>query len=718
MREFGRGRSQAWSGAVNDFLADRHVKLSTASRYVGTLGELATYLDPLLGADGVLDKSSIVEYVQGLTRRGLAPATTAAHLRRVRTFLEWLEPSAVPATVPPPDWAFVNVLVDRFDELAQARRSPETDVGYEVPSPIVVTLPTATAEAVAAPLTIEEAARVQDRIEGLERRGPVSERWTAYAKQLPDTVGWAGLEARELGQRAEPPIVVNVLAQGDGGGEEHLASANGDEPAKPTALSGRRYLEGSAKASAAPGEVVVADLRITLEAGTLPHAALDLGAIPRSGIDIDIVITAPGFKILTPNPVPVHVPQTTDSETYHVELEAVTPGRQSIVFAAFRGGTYLGALALEVGVDAGLSVETAPTAAGSGALSGRPVDPDELSLLVSWRPGSLGGQYIYKVQGQGAPQDESESEVLLERVDQPLDALVELLDDFARDDSQYSDAERDDKILNYGAELWARFVPDVLKNLLLGLPPNVKRLTVIGKNDPLPWELFLPAQPGGQPLFLSERFEMTRWSLGRPAAVPKVRSATTAFVVPPGSPPTARREVTAIRGMGSNLKRGRTIATLGDMVATLNTGDFDLLHVASHNIYGAREGGVPFGGRKRFAPTDMAYVQGIKSLAKRSPLIFMNACRTAGKDVSYTSLAGWADRFIDAGAGAFVGTSWAVRDTSALKFSEAFYGALIRGASMAAAATAARAAARASGDPSWLAYAVYADPTAMFDGRP
>jgi len=53
-----------------------------------------------------------------------------------------------------------------------------------------------------------------------------------------------------------------------------------------------------------------------------------------------------------------------------------------------------------------------------------------------------------------------------------------------------------------------------------------------------------------------------------------------------------------------------------------------------------------------------------------------------------------------------------------LKFSEAFYRALIDGASMAAAATAARAAARVSGDPSWLAYAVYADPTAMFEGRP
>jgi len=596
MREFGRGRSQAWSTAVNEFLADRHVNLRTASRYVGTLGELATYLGPLPD-EGVLAQNAIIEYVQGLTSRNLAPATTAAHLRRVRTFLEWLEPSPVPSTVPPMDWAFVNVLVGRFEQLAEARRSPEAEPGVAVPTPIVVTLPTTVAEAVTAPLTIDEAALVQGRLENLERRGPVSERWITYGRQLPDTVGWADIETGDLGLRAEAASEAagaaaaegggdtggEGLAIGNGGGGEHVAvangnggghtaAANGGEPQRPIALSGRRYLEGSAKASAAPGEVVGADLRITLKAGTLPHAAIDLGAIPRSGVDIDIVVTAPGFKILSPNPGRIHVPQSTDSEPLHIELEAVALGRQSIVFAAFRSGTYLGALALEVGVDAGLSVDTAPTAAGAGALSGRPADPDELSLIVSWRPGSQGGQYIYKLQGQGTPQDEFESEVLLERVDQPLDRLVELLDEFARDDSQYSEAERDDKIRAYGAELWATFLPDVLKDLLMGLPPNVKRLTVIGKNDPLPWELFLPPQPGGPPLFLSERFEMTRWSLGRPAAVGKVRSATTTFVLPPGSPPTARREVTAIRKMGANLKRGGTVTALGDMVATLNKG--------------------------------------------------------------------------------------------------------------------------------------------------
>ena len=77
-----------------------------------------------------------------------------------------------------------------------------------------------------------------------------------------------------------------------------------------------------------------------------------------------------------------------------------------------------------------------------------------------------------------------------------------------------------------------------------------------------------------------------------------------------------------------------------------------------------------------------------------------------------TAHGGWPNVFLRAGAGAFVGTSWAVRDKPAAAFAAAFYETLLGGRTLAAAATVARAAAKQLGDASWLAFKVYGHPNA------
>lgn len=80
----------------------------------------------------------------------------------------------------------------------------------------------------------------------------------------------------------------------------------------------------------------------------------------------------------------------------------------------------------------------------------------------------------------------------------------------------------------------------------------------------------------------------------------------------------------------------------------------------------------------------------------------------------YTQMMGWAEQFMAAGAGAFVGTLWAVRSDSATNFAEAFYGELTNGKSLGEACRLARReAARDPSDPTWLAYSVYGDPAAQ-----
>jgi CHAT domain-containing protein len=93
--------------------------------------------------------------------------------------------------------------------------------------------------------------------------------------------------------------------------------------------------------------------------------------------------------------------------------------------------------------------------------------------------------------------------------------------------------------------------------------------------------------------------------------------------------------------------------------------------------------------------------------------VFINACRSAGVTPSYHRLDGWARQFLDAGAAAFIGSLWTVRDTTAREFAAELYHNLRAGDSLGNAAMRARkAAASDSGDPTWLAYSVYGDPQA------
>ena len=101
-------------------------------------------------------------------------------------------------------------------------------------------------------------------------------------------------------------------------------------------------------------------------------------------------------------------------------------------------------------------------------------------------------------------------------------------------------------------------------------------------------------------------------------------------------------------------------------------------------------------------------------MAAASPLVFFNACRTAGEIPGLTQMMGWAQQFMGAGAGAFVGSMWAVRSGSAQAFADAFYQALVteRMPLGAASLQARQAIAGDDGDPTWLAYTVYGNPSA------
>ena len=121
----------------------------------------------------------------------------------------------------------------------------------------------------------------------------------------------------------------------------------------------------------------------------------------------------------------------------------------------------------------------------------------------------------------------------------------------------------------------------------------------------------------------------------------------------------------------------------------------------------------------RFTPTllEVAAIQ--KALQASAPTVFINACRSAGLAATYNRLDGWASKFLEAGAAAFIGSLWAVSDGAAREFAEELYRRLKHGFTLGDAVMEARqAAASKPDDPTWLAYTVYGDPRATISQSP
>lgn len=102
----------------------------------------------------------------------------------------------------------------------------------------------------------------------------------------------------------------------------------------------------------------------------------------------------------------------------------------------------------------------------------------------------------------------------------------------------------------------------------------------------------------------------------------------------------------------------------------------------------------------------------LPAFRRASPLVILNACQTGAQGLAFTGLGGWANSLINSGASAVIGTLWSVSDSACLTFTKEFYPLLSKGMAMGEAMQTARLKSRQGGDPSWLAYQLYAHPNA------
>jgi hypothetical protein len=273
------------------------------------------------------------------------------------------------------------------------------------------------------------------------------------------------------------------------------------------------------------------------------------------------------------------------------------------------------------------------------------------------------------------------------------------------------------RLRNLGTSLWRSIPPPIAAQFLEQRERNrISAFTVLSNSDAVPWELMYPLADGHDESFLVQQVPVLRRVDGQSRAR-HLRLTRAAFIVPPRSPTNAQLEVAKVRArLGTQVSMGKKDIDEYVQLNELMNAPPSLLHFSCHNLYSEETGSRINLRDGPFRPNDLDRAVLLRTFEAASPLVFLNACRTAGEVKGLTRPMSWARQFMAAGAGVFVGSLWDVRSPAAADFADSFYDGLItkrlRLGDAALQARRAAATATRDGDPTWLAYTVYGSPAA------
>jgi hypothetical protein len=269
-----------------------------------------------------------------------------------------------------------------------------------------------------------------------------------------------------------------------------------------------------------------------------------------------------------------------------------------------------------------------------------------------------------------------------------------------------------------GAHLFRSVFPADLQAELWRLRDRVTSVQIQSEEPWIPWEICrLLGKDGDRVVegpFLCEAFAITRWLMGVGRRL-DLTLGKMAIVVPGDSElPFAQDERSYMLSLATG---GRAVtevpATFLDVTRELASGQYDSWHFSGHGAVRSEDpnrSAIYLANEAAFTPEALSGVATNLGLAR--PLVFLNACQVGRSGMSLTDIGGWARQFLNAGAAGFVGAYWSVYDRPAFDFAKALYGRLLTGMPIGQAAKEARVAIKSTGDPTWLAYTVFADPWA------
>ena len=499
------------------------------------------------------------------------------------------------------------------------------------------------------------------------------------------------------------------------GGEPVVVAPPPAEPAGPP-VPEERFLQGRFPERVRLGEEVTLLVRLGLQPGARLEAGLAPLAVPEAGLEVVLLLVdSPGFTLRSPERQVVRVVPRQDSGWAAFELQAAGDGVHTLRVEAFAGGTGLGGLGVQVSVDP--AAQTGPSAEHASPAAVTPPGQGEVSLLLTYDADRQ--VYRYRlVDAGGYYSEEAATNRLLQPPGEAVEQLVAQLNALARGQAGWDAGTTRDWLQGQGIALWDSFIPHALQREFWQRRDRITQMTIVSDGDPVPWELLYPFAPGGQDVgFLVDQFPVARRRYG-PRPPGRLDLAAADLVLSGDGLAAAPAEITALDA----LLRGRGLAPrrIGDLPAlrqAFQQADVGLLHFSCHNAFarGAPNASRILLGGQPFEPVFLNAHAGRFA----GPLVFLNACRTDGQAPLYTTVEGWAASFLRAGAGAFIGSLWEVTDTSAATYAQQFYQAALAGDTLGEAARQARDAIRDNpADPTWLAYTLYADPTATISTAP
>ena len=303
----------------------------------------------------------------------------------------------------------------------------------------------------------------------------------------------------------------------------------------------------------------------------------------------------------------------------------------------------------------------------------------------------------------------------------PLTFFDEFKHRFAQRAGEFSltggDSHARDPLNDLGYELFDMLFPDDLKEKFMRIHPVIKTLMILTEEPYIPWELCkIPSIDGaGEGPFFCEAFRLTRWHPGKKS--PEKQLGMKRFAVVGAryrDLPSVKKEVRAIKELAGNGRRVDEVeATAVAIKTAMGKGIYDVCHFAGHGSVEHGEPVLELNHGERFGPDRISALT--MNLEAAHPLIFMNACYSGRATFSLTGIAGWAQKFIKSGAGAFIGAQWAVNDDTAKTFALAFYRYFLDGKTLGEATYRARLEIKSEENASWLSFVVFGDPEARLD---
>ena len=290
----------------------------------------------------------------------------------------------------------------------------------------------------------------------------------------------------------------------------------------------------------------------------------------------------------------------------------------------------------------------------------------------------------------------------------------------------------------YGATLFDELIPVGIQEKLWEVRDSLQAIQVVAEEPFIPWELVHLKPPHGAsgkpaPLpdathFLAQK-GLVRWlhNLGPAPLTLGIRKGRSHYLIPKYPHldyhlPAAQEEIPYLRETFGSHPVPPEVAAVGDLLR--RPGAVDHFHFSGHGEADAQtavdaqllltgtienDQWVP-----RYLKADfIAATAQLQEPGHSGPIVMLNACQVGRAGWRLSSIGGFAESFIRAGAGVFVGSLWSVGDEPAHQFSEAFYKALLVGQTLAQAAVQGRNAAAECQEGTWLAYVVYGYPHAV-----